>query len=93
MPAWSAADVEGARARSGGLLGFGGRRLLGVEVVTAVGHQAGQGQEHGHEDARHGQDRPVLATLSTYLPARPHRTEMAGADPARHDTASDEIAR
>ena len=63
VPACSALDVEGARTRPGGLFGFGGRRLLGVEVVAAVGDQTGQGEEHGHEDARHGQDRSVLKTL------------------------------
>ena len=50
VPACSCADVEGARTRPGRLFGLGGRRLLGVEVVAAVGDQPGQGQEHGHED-------------------------------------------
>ena len=83
MPAWSAAHVEGARTRPGGLFGFGGRCLFGVEVVAAVGDQAGQGEEHGHEDARHGQDRPVLGTLPAGLPAGPHPMEMAGYDGCR----------
>ena len=72
------AHVEGARTRPGGLFGFGGRGLFGVEVVAAVGDQAGQGEEHGHEDARHGQDRPVLGTLPACLPAGPHPMETGG---------------
>ena len=64
-------QVDGTGAGPGRLFGFGSRRLLGVEVATAVGHQAGQGQEHGHEHRRHSQELPVLAPVTTLRPVTP----------------------